>query len=388
MSAIERVPLPEVRDLIVVGEPLPFRVLDEGERLLLSEGHVVGSERQFEALVDRGAWVERPKVEEVRRARAAAAGGGRPVVSVERQLTLFDLQERAIWDLDHQLRRLRRGQTSPAELEAYASSLQQLIDRDPEVALFFSLRQDDRRFALYAITHGLHCAVVGLLLARQLGMDTAAQATVVRAALTMNVGMLDLQTLMAEQGDPPTAKQMETIRAHPMLSVRLLQQAGVDDAAWLATVAEHHESDDGKGYPRGLSTVSETARVLRVADVYMAKLSPRARRPPMTPQNAARQLFQQAGGQPLATALVRAVGVHPPGTLVSLKSGEIGVVTRRPPGSASPMVATLTNTSGKPVTATQHRDTTQPDFTITAAQADAGELPKILPERVYGMLLA
>lgn len=387
MTAIERVPLPDVRDLIVVGEPLPFRVLDAQERLLLREGQAVSGERQFEALVERGAWVERPLVD-AERQRRAAAHGTRPVVEVVRQLTVFDLTEKALWDLDHLLRRLKHGQATAAELVAYADELQRLIDRDPEVALFTCLRQDDRRFALYPISHAMHCATVSLLLARQLGLDTTTQAVLVRAALTMNTGMLELQMQMAEQGEAPTSKQAEVIRAHPLLSARLLQQAGVTDAAWLAVVAEHHETEDGKGYPRGLATVSEAARVLRSADVYMAKLSPRARRPPMTPQNAARQLFQQPGGQGLGTALIRALGVHPPGTLVTLKSGEIGVVSRRPPGSASPRVATLTNAAGKPVPATQHRNSAQPEFAITGALAEPGELPRILPERVYGMLLA
>ena len=34
--ASDRVPLPQVRDLLLIGQPLPFRVLDSHERLLLS----------------------------------------------------------------------------------------------------------------------------------------------------------------------------------------------------------------------------------------------------------------------------------------------------------------------------------------------------------------
>lgn len=387
MSQTERVPLPEVRDLIVVGEPLPFRVLDAAGRLLLSTGQVVGSERQFETLVDRGAWVERPLVEEVRRARAGNAGGG-PAVKVQRIATLFDLWERAIWELDDIYRRLARARAQAQEVQALAAQLRALVERDSDVALFHCVRQDDRRFALYAINHGLHCAVVGLLLARHLGWDDAAQTSLVCAALTMNVSMAELQAQMAEQGEPPTSRQTEQIRQHPMGSVKLLQAAGVSDAAWLTTVAEHHERDDGSGYPSGSTTASEPARVLHAVDVFMAKISPRAKRAPMTPQNAARQLFQQPGGQALGTALIRAIGVHPPGTLVQLKSGEVGVVARRPPGSAAPVVATLTNARGQPITATHQRDTTLADFAIAAPLAEAGDLPRILPERVYGMILA
>lgn len=386
MNQTERVPLPEVRDLIVVGVALPFRVLDADGRLLLNEGQMVGSERQFEALIERGAWVERPRVEQVRRERSG--GGGASVSPALRQTTLFDLWEKAVWDLDDLYRRLARAKAAAVEVDRFAANLQVLIDRDSDVALFHCVRQDDRRFALYAMKHGLHCAVVGLLLARQLGWDAARLGSLVRAALTMNVAMAELQAQLAEQGEPPTARQTEQIRAHPLASAKLLQQAGVTDAGWLAMVVEHHERADGKGYPRGLLSVSEPAQALRAVDVFMAKISPRAKRSPMAPQAAARQLFQQDGGAPLATVLIRAIGVHPPGTLVQLKSGETGVVTRRPATGAAAMVATLTNAKGQPVPATHHRDSAAADYAIVQPLAEAGALPKVLPERVYGMIMA
>lgn len=173
--------------------------------------------------------------------------------------------------------------------------------------------------------------MLGLLLTRQLGWDTGAQSSLLRAALTMNVARAELQALMAEQGEPPTGKQLEHIRAHPRGAVQALKRAGVTDPLWLDTVANHHERDDGQGYPGGLKPVPEPARVLRCVDVLMAKISPRAKRAAMAPQNAARQLFQQEGGQALTTALIRPIGVYPPGTLVTLKSGEVGPRPRHRP---------------------------------------------------------
>lgn len=57
MSVTERIPLAAVPDLIAIWQALPFRVLDTQERLLLNEGQTVGSERQFDRLTERGAWV-------------------------------------------------------------------------------------------------------------------------------------------------------------------------------------------------------------------------------------------------------------------------------------------------------------------------------------------
>jgi hypothetical protein len=202
----------------------------------------------------------------------------------------------------------------------------------------------------------------------------------------MNRSILELQATMAEQDTPPTKKQLEQIRAHPESAVALLRAAGVADDDWLAAVAEHHEQPGGGGYPHALSEVGEPAQVLRAADVYMAKISPRAKRPPMLPQMATRQLFQQRPGDPLAMAMIKTLGVHPPGSLVQLQSGEIGVAIRRPAAGTHPLVATLSDKRGKPSGDTQRRDTAQPEFAVLGPPQDAKAFPRVLPERVYGVL--
>lgn len=385
MNASQRVPLGDVRDVIAIGTALPFRVLDVQARLLLSQGQVVVSNTQLEALLERGAWVEYAEVQRVRLAR----GGDEavPVVSTaHRAGSLFDRWEQLVWELDALLRKLARHMPVAPELEGFASSFVALVERDIDVALFMAVRQDERRFALYALTHGLHAATLAVLTGRQLGWAEAQVQGIARAGLTMNVSMLELQATMAEQDTPPTQRQMEQIRSHPERSAQLLRGGGVTDADWLNLVLEHHEQNGGGGYPRGLAQVSDAVRVLRAADVFAAKITPRALRPALTPQRAARELFQQEAGSPTAVALVKSVGVHPPGELVQLLSGEVAIVTRRAAKGPAPMVASLTNRHGHPVVDTVARDTAQPEFAITGPCADRSRFPKVPPERVYGLI--
>ncbi|MBK6852864.1 MAG: hypothetical protein IPG93_14840 [Burkholderiales bacterium] len=179
---------------------------------------------------------------------------------------------------------------------------------------------------------------------------------------------------------------MEQIRSHTLRSVQLLRDAGVSDDDWLATVMDHHERRNGKGYPRGLTEVADLATVLRAADVYMAKISPRAQRPALAPKAAARQLFEEEAGGPVASALIKPLGVYPPGDLVKLRNGEVAVVIRRGATAAAPLVAAITNRLGKPTVATTQRDSAQAEFAIDSAVPDHGAFGRILPERVYGLL--
>ena len=382
----QRVPIGGVSDLIRVGATLPFRVFDAQGRLLLNEGQSIATERQMEALKERGAWVERTLVDERREQLSHAPGGARG--GAARIVTLFDRWERQIWELDALLRRTLKSQgAAAADWSAEIDAMLTLIDRDADVALFMAVRQDDRRFALYPQAHALHTAVVALLAARQAGWEPARQRSVVGAALSMNVAMLDLQASMAEQDTPPTQKQLDVIRAHPDAGVRLVQAAGIDDAVWLRALAEHHERADGSGYPGGAVQVGDEARLLRMADVYMAKITPRAKRPPLPPQMASRQLFLQESNSPLAVAFIKAMGVHPPGALVSLKSGEVAVVKRRGSGPA-PRVCTLSDARGQPSVKSREVDTSEPMNAIAGPLADASGFTRVPGERVYGVLLA
>lgn len=386
MAENERIPLSEVRDLIVVGEALPFRVLEATGRLLLNQGQVVATERQFETLVERGAWVERPRVEEVRTARGGLSPA--PVAPALRQQTFFDLWDAWAHGYNALVRRVPRERALPGEFEAAADALLALIRRDGDVALFVCVRQDGLKPALYPSWHSMHCAVSAALTAMQLGWLEDDLRRVTRAALTMNIGMVELQATLAEQKDPPSHKQSQFVRGHPHASADALRKLGVTDAAWLQAVQDHHERADGSGYPSGTTALTDAAMLLRIVDVYMAKITGRAMRAPMAPVQAARELFQQLGRSPLASALIRALGIHPPGALVLLQSGEVAVVSRRAATGTAPTVATLSNRRAVPVVETHPRDSGSAEFTITGPCVDTKPFARILPERVFGMVMA
>ncbi|MBL8287470.1 MAG: phosphohydrolase [Rubrivivax sp.] len=393
MNAPARVPLSEVGDLMAPGQPLPFSVLDGFGRLLLAQGQRLHDARQLKALLERGACVEVEEAQQARRQRAAGAGAGSPAPST-REPTWFDRFERQVWTLDELLRALVKGEVtgevgagSLAErLGAFADSFIAEVERHPDAALFLAVRQGGHRHALYSLTHGLNAATVALLAARQLGWPAPRARSVVLAALTMNVTITALQTRMAEQKEPPSKGQLDLIRAHPHAAAELLAAAGVANEDWLEAVRDHHERAGGGGYPRGDVAPGDAAGLLRAADVYAAKISPRTLRPALSPQLAARQLFQEQGGGPLAAALIKAVGVYPPGDLVTLKNGEVAVVVMRTAVGNAPQVAVLFSREGKPVPGTPRRDTTQGDTAIAAALADRSRVPRLLPEAVYGLL--
>jgi hypothetical protein len=159
--------------------------------------------------------------------------------------------------------------------------------------------------------------------------------------------------------------------------------AGVTDADWLAAVGDHHEAPGGCGYPAGLQTVGELATLVRRADIYTAKLSPRAGRNAIAADRAGRLMFMQEPGHPMVAALVKEFGVYPPGCFVRLASGETGMVVRRGASVVAPVVAVLgaPGGAGQP----QRRDTSQKAY---AVQSVLEGPPTEVPPSVLPAMLA
>lgn len=364
-----------VASQVRLGEPLPWGVRDEHGQLLLARGHVIDSEAQLAALLERGAGVD---IEEVR------AAASRAEAEKQRPKSLFAQWEQLLWQLDRALRSVAEPGFAQ-RLEEVRERIEALTLREPDIAIYLTVRQDPKRLTIYALAHSVHCALVSLLMARRLGWDEGRTRTLMRAALTMNISILDLQGRMAAQGAPPTPPQMDMIRAHPDVGVKMLQAAGVSDAAWLEAIAHHHERADGTGYPRGLRDVGELPTVLRYIDVFMAKMAPRALRPPLTTQVAARQLYQESGGAEVSAAIIKEFGIYPPGEFVQLKSGELAVVVRRSADARTPLAASVTDRQGMPHVNTVMRDTAKPEFAITGLAAQKNFVLRMPPERLFGI---
>ena len=373
-----------VQNLVKLGEPLPWNVRDAQGKLLLIQGHVIDTAEQLGHVLERGAYVD---AEEARAAAKRAADAEKlrqQQQEPQRPVNLFTLWERALWQLDRLLRSAEEAGFVERTGEL-VHHLTALTDRDADIAIYLCVRQDPKRLSIYGLAHAIHCALVCLLVARRLEWDDAKVQTTMKAALTMNIATLELQGRLAVQGVPPTAAQQALIREHPLKGAEMLRAAGVADEAWLAAVLQSHEKADGSGYPNRITDPCDVACVLRAVDVFMAKISPRAMRAPMPIQQAARQLFQDNQGSPVAAAIIKEVGIYPPGELVQLKSGEQAVVVRRSADASMPMAASITDRSGMPVVNTIVRDTSKPEFAILSAVTDKGLVQRMLPERLYGL---
>lgn len=367
--------LGEVSGEIRVGQPLPFDILNADGVLLLARGQVVASAAQLAQLVERGATVEEAELERVQAVKAAHP---------DRPFTLFDLWAQAPTRLETLL-----GSVAEAgfdqRLDRFTSDFIALARRDADIAIYLTVRQNPQRLQRYGLNHALHTALVAELAAGRLGWPEADRRRFVKAALTMNLAILELQGRLASSDNRLTETQRAALQAHPGAAAAALQAAGIDDPLWLEAVAQHHERRGGSGYPAGLQEPAPLAVALRLADVFMAKISPRVSREALPVQEAARQMFLEADGSPVAAAVVKEYGIFPPGDFVQLASGERAVVVRRGSDARTPKVAAITSSSGAPIVDTVPRDTREQAHAIVGPAAERRLVVRVPPERLYGL---
>lgn len=269
------------------------------------------------------------------------------------------------WDrIKRELAALLRHATPDAgwvdAVEATVGRLQVLARRDFDAALYLLLQDasngDDGRYSAH---HALLCALVGEVCADWLEWPADEIDTLVRAALTMNLSMSAMQDALARQVEPLSAAQREQVDGHAEESAALLAAAGVRNPLWVEVVRLHHGGPGVDEAGASAPPAQRLARLLRRIDIYTAKLSSRASREAVSPAIAARDTCMDADGQPdtLGVAILRKLGLYPPGCFVKLANGDLGVVVRRGSKAHMPIVAALRREDGGQHFSPKRRDT-------------------------------
>lgn len=336
-------PLEDLRAQVRAGAPLPFGIRDASGQLLLAKGHVVPDEMTLEALLQRGATVD---VEETSRRGEAVAP---PAENFPGRW--HHLVTRAAVTLKPPV-----GGDTVERVQEIGALIDEMATRDGDLLLYLALRAARDPGTHYGVLHALHAAVVCTLVARRLGWDDARRESLVHAALTMNLSVVELQSRLVNSSQPLTAAQREHMDHHVADTLALLQRAGVEDERWLAIVAAHHEPPAG-ATDEAPDDAPDEARLLRRVDAYTARITERGDTIVASPALAVRDLHAQHARDPFALALVKTLGIYPPGCHVRLVSGEIAVVIRRGESPGSPLVACVTNKRGDALQTPIRRDT-------------------------------
>ena len=225
---------------------------------------------------------------------------------------------------------------------------QMLADKD--LAANFLHHSDDRNFL---VAHAFKVSMLTIELATSMGLSKRETQDLGLAAVIQDVGMNHLPVDVLNKKTPLTPAEMERIYEHPYNSAEIIEKSETVPGHITDVVIESHERLNGSGYPKGLKDdeISVKGKILSVANVYAALISPRPYRPAFDPYYAMTTLFRYAQHRlfdnQIVRKLVEALALFPVGTYVKLDSGEIArVASANEKAYSEPMVNIMLDAVG------------------------------------------
>lgn len=142
------------------------------------------------------------------------------------------------------------------------------------------------------VDHSAKTTKIATAIGREMNLSQADMETLELAAGLANIGKLFVPKEILTKTTELTAQEHDMLQASLNQTTKLL--AGLDfDGPVLETIAQKNEYMDGGGKPGGLSgeNILMTARILAVANAFVAMHSPRAYREPLSLDDILRKIY-------------------------------------------------------------------------------------------------
>ena len=180
----------------------------------------------------------------------------------------------------------------------------------------------------YTFQHSVDVAIVSTMIAKQIGMPQERLAQITLGGLLHDVGKVFVPLDVLNKPGKLTSEEFEIVKTHPARGYQMLRAAGIGtDLLAHHVVYQHHERQDGKGYPRGLTGKNQIRRsrqesldprrihivgeISGVADTYEALAADRPYRLAFAPEKVREILWDMSGEHLNHEVLMKAMDIIP-----------------------------------------------------------------------------
>lgn len=165
------------------------------------------------------------------------------------------------------------------EEQAVKETFQPLVDnfrmeRDVVSMLLLLNTKDD-----YTYQHSVQVGMLSFYLASWLGYSQEESVEIGQAGFLHDIGKCRIDSSILNKPGRLTDEEFDEIKRHPQYGHDIIQKS-MDNEIAAIVAAQHHERNDGSGYPYGLKDeeIHPIAKIVAVVDVYSAMISMRVYR--------------------------------------------------------------------------------------------------------------
>lgn len=253
------------------------------------------------------------------------------VVPVETEIPVAKAIYRSCEDaLRHSLDTLRReGQVEPARLTAAVESMTQSIQRNPDAMMLLNTLREK---GPYEIGRAMDTSILMTTFGRFLQYPKERLEVLGLAGMLLDIGKIRLSDDLLRKKDVLSPQEYEQVKGHVAHSLELVHAANgglppdVDEI-----IVQHHERQDGSGYPNGLKgeEISIDGAIAALVDSFSALTSARPYAEQAAPSNALSLMHNLRGKlfhEALVEQFIQCIGIFPVGSAVELNTGEVAIV--------------------------------------------------------------
>lgn len=181
-----------------------------------------------------------------------------------------------------------------------------------------------------AALHPVNVCVISLLLGKAMQLAPAQLQVLGMAALLHDLGNAQLPQRVRWRDPSFTTMEDKIYQEHVAMSVTAAQRLGLSGPILLG-IAQHHEMVDGSGFPLGVKgdAMGAAGKILALVNRYDNLCNPFNPSLALTPHEALAMIFAQTKTRFDAAslnALIRLLGVYPPGSVVQLVDDRYALV--------------------------------------------------------------
>lgn len=179
------------------------------------------------------------------------------------------------------------------------------------------------KFDNYTFNHSVNVSVYSAMLGILLGYTPQEVNALAVAGMLHDIGKtLVPPEILFKEGEL-TDEEFEIVKQHSKFGYDMLKGKASILSVVSASVLQHHENEDGSGYPLGLTSdkIYKFAKILHVCDVYDALVSKRCYKDAINPADAIDYLIEKKGtlfAPEIVDKFVQCVVLYPVGITVIL----------------------------------------------------------------------
>jgi HD-GYP domain-containing protein (c-di-GMP phosphodiesterase class II) len=220
------------------------------------------------------------------------------------------------------------GEIDSEKLTGAVTSMTESIQRNPDAMMLLNTLREK---GSYELGRAMDTSILMITFGRFLQFPKDRLEVLGLAGMLLDVGKTKLPDSILKKQDMLSPGEYEDVKAHVMHSVELVRSAtdlphGVDQV-----ILEHHERQDGSGYPRGLkgAAISIDGAIAALVDSFSALTSSRPYAEQASPSNALSLMHKLRGKlfhEALVEQFIQCIGIYPVGGAVELNTGEVAIV--------------------------------------------------------------